>query len=264
MKTIPIPGRINTALVETEYQALDEILHNATWRGWGDIELSADSGHLRSLTITAGNLKAIPPQIACFPFLERLNLGYNDIALIEHLDQLKHLRELNLMANSLRSMQGIENLAALEKLTLFFNLITRIEGLEKLENLLHLDLNSNCIETISGVNHLKKLRGLYLHDNAISQIENLEGLDRLEELTLWSRTQPFRSFVRKQDFRSNAIEKVDNIAGLPALRLLDLTNNRVTAILCDLPRKLERLILTLNPIAADIPLKWQHDPRLEF
>ncbi len=264
MNTIPIPGRVNAAVIAAEYQALEEILHHATWRGWGDIEVAVRDGRLRMLTIRAGNLKAIPPQIASFSCLEKLDLGYNDIAVIEHLDALANLRELNLMANSLRSMRGIENLAALEKLTLFFNRIETIEGLERLTRLRHLDLNSNCVTAIANLNHLTELRGLYLHDNAIRRIEGLDGLEGLEELTLWSRSQPFRSFVKKEDFRSNAIETVENIAGLPALRLLDLTNNQVAAIACELPPRLDKLILTLNPIAAAVPPQWRQDQRLEF
>lgn len=262
MKTIPIPGRVNAEVAETEYYALKAILGVATWQGWGDIDIEARNGHVVSLAIVAGNLKAIPPEVAELKYLERLDLGYNDIAVIEHLDGLSDLRELNLMANSIASMHGIEKLVKLEKLTLFLNLIEKIEHLDKLTKLRHLDLNSNCIKRIENLDKLKNLRFLYLHDNAITRIENLDAQKKLEELTLWSRTQPFRSFVKKKDFRSNAIKKVENIAGLTELKLLDLANNQISSIECELPVKLSRLIVSMNPIVEKMPAKWRKDKRV--
>ncbi|KAI5982031.1 hypothetical protein EDC04DRAFT_3151076 [Pisolithus marmoratus] len=116
--------------------------------------------------------------------LTSLELGANRIRRIEGLDALVNLRELWLGKNKISRIENLDNLKQLTILSLQSNRITKIENLEKLENLEQLLLSHNGIERLEGLEHNTKLKMLDVGSNFIPAIENVSHLTSLEDLWL--------------------------------------------------------------------------------
>ena len=97
----------------------------------------------------------------------KLNLSANSIHKIDGLDDFIKLKYLDLSHNIIKKIEGLENLVNLTYLNLSHNQITKIEGLEKLNNLKYLGLFSNKIEKIENIMHLRRLEKFFHFCNPI-------------------------------------------------------------------------------------------------
>lgn len=116
--------------------------------------------------------------------LTSLELGANRIRRIEGLDALVNLKELWLGKNKIAQIENLDNLKQLTILSLQSNRIIKVENLDKLENLEQLLLSHNGIEKLEGLEHNTKLKMLDVGSNFIPAIENVSHLTSLEDLWL--------------------------------------------------------------------------------
>lgn len=96
-------------------------------------------------------LAKIPEEIAELEWLNELDLSANLISKIEGLQSLTSLMILNLYNNQIRKIQGVETLTSLTELYLYDNQISKIEDLhatELIKQLEKIDLSGNPIENI--------------------------------------------------------------------------------------------------------------------
>mmetsp|Transcript_8834 Transcript_8834/g.36612 ORF Transcript_8834/g.36612 Transcript_8834/m.36612 type:complete len:351 (-) Transcript_8834:106-1158(-) len=156
-------------------------------------------------------LVAVPP-VQCLP-LHTLELGANRIRTIEGLNVLTSLRHLWLGKNKIEEIQGLETLTGLEQLSLQSNRLTKISGLETLTNLKELYLSENGLTALEGLSTLKQLTILDVASNQITSTAGLEGLDQLEEL--WINGNQLTGY-----------EEVERLQGLPALHTVYLEHNK--------------------------------------
>eukprot|EP01097_Dermamoeba_algensis_P004093 TRINITY_DN2734_c0_g1_i1.p1 TRINITY_DN2734_c0_g1~~TRINITY_DN2734_c0_g1_i1.p1 ORF type:complete len:210 (-),score=48.91 TRINITY_DN2734_c0_g1_i1:201-830(-) len=151
-----------------------------------------------------------------------------------------HLTMLELGANQIREIEGLDNLTSLTQLYLGKNKITSIKGLNSLANLRILSLQNNRIVDISGLDSLVHLEELYLSHNGIVQVQGLDNLTSLKIL----------------DLSNNRIEHVSgqNFEKLNKLGDLWINHNKL-ACWTELETlkflKLETIYLEANPLAAD-------------
>ncbi len=104
-------------------------------------------------------------------YLQRLDLGENQIKDIKGLEHLTNLKELNLYGNQIQKIKGLDTLVMLRELNLHNNQIKELEGLTNIKNLQNLYLNNNCIFEIKGLENLKNLQELDLSANPIRNDE---------------------------------------------------------------------------------------------
>jgi protein phosphatase 1 regulatory subunit 7 len=123
------------------------------------------------------------------PDLVTLDLSFNELKHIDaHLASLKHLRELYLVSNRLKKMEGFSTLTRLRLLELGSNNLRAIDGAELAAvagTLEELWLGRNKITTIEGLEQLTKLKKLSIQSNRITTIgEGLAKCTNLRELYL--------------------------------------------------------------------------------
>lgn len=107
-------------------------------------------------------------------YLFLLGLGLTEIP--KEIQALKGLKHLDVGSNEIRVIENLQGLP-LESLGLHGNKITKIQGLGGLP-LQELHLSYNQIHTIENLQGLP-LRSLTLYDNKLSSIESLQGLHGL-------------------------------------------------------------------------------------
>ncbi len=145
---------------------------------------------------------------------------------------------------SIRDVEGLDQLVNLEQLIVYDCGITRIEGLNRLVNLKQLSLDKNKITKIEGLDQLVNLKSLNLQDNKIAKIEGLGRLVNLKILEL-GRTE---GYDRSKIGRGQII-KIEGLDQLVNLTDLDLGYNKITKIEgLDQLVKLEKLFLNGNKI----------------
>lgn len=178
--------------------------------------------------------------------LVNLDLSFNNIRHIKHLEGLVGLKDLYLCQNDLSRIQGVETLVNLRNLELGANRIREIKGLEKLVNLEELWLARNKITKIQGLENLKKLRLLSIQSNRISRIEGLEELQNLEELYIsYNDLENIEGLDRNKhlhtvDVSHNRIAELSGLAHLEELEELWSSSNQLTEFAC-IERELKHL-----------------------
>jgi len=105
------------------------------------------------------------------PYLEHLDLSYNEIEVIENLDGL-NLQKLNLMNNRIKLITGLDNLPNLIELNISKNQISRLKGLQSLVNLRYLYLSSNLISRAKQVAYISELTFLTDVDFCYNDVQN--------------------------------------------------------------------------------------------
>lgn len=106
---------------------------------------------------------------------------------VEEKMRTMHLRQVETVAYSFKSLAKIDNLKPLSnlvKLQLDNNNIQKIENLQHLTNLTWLDLSFNKITKIEGLDQLTKLVDLSLFNNQVSELENLDALVNLNVFSI--------------------------------------------------------------------------------
>jgi protein phosphatase 1 regulatory subunit 7 len=186
-----------------------------------------EDGCLRVLDLSFNLLKSIESlgnAFYCRNTLQELYLCQNKISsvsLITALGHFKRLKVLELGANRLSRIEGLEGLVELEELYLGKNKISKLEGLDSLKKLRILSIQSNRLLKIEGLQGLEELEELYMSHNGLERLENLEylssrklkvldvgnnklrkleGLQQLENLEeFWGNNNQFESFQEIQE-----------------------------------------------------------------
>ncbi|KAI9820111.1 MAG: hypothetical protein M1832_003818 [Thelocarpon impressellum] len=143
--------------------------------------------------------------------LTSLDLSFNKIKAIEHVDHLKELKDIYFVQNRISKIEGLDGLVRLRNLELAANRIREIENLETLKGLEELWLGKNKITEIKNVAPLANLKILSIQSNRLTKIQGLEDLASLEELYL----------------SHNALTEVSGLDHNHNLHVLDISNNRI-------------------------------------
>jgi len=110
----------------------------------------------------------VTQKIAEFKFLERVDLSYNCLNTLKHLNGLKFLTSIKAANNQLTNVLDIKEAPlSLDYLDLSSNRISNISELGRHKFLRVLKLNSNKITSIKGLSKNKALRVLDLSENVI-------------------------------------------------------------------------------------------------
>ncbi|KAJ3012251.1 UNVERIFIED_CONTAM: Leucine-rich repeat-containing protein 9 [Siphonaria sp. JEL0065] len=120
-----------------------------------------------------------------FSSLTTLCIVAQDIRTMNGLEDCPLLEELWICETRVSAISGLDNCAKLKRLFLYSNKLKRIQGLDALENLETLWLSDNEITRIEKVRTLKNLKELHLGNNKISSIgESLNENRKLETLNI--------------------------------------------------------------------------------
>lgn len=169
---------------------------------------------IRELDFYDNRIKHISRHVSEFPELRTLDLSFNNIKHIKHLEGLGQLRELFFVQNRITKIENVDHLVELENLEFGGNRIERIEGLNTFGALRQLWLGQNRISKLEGLEALSQLRVLSIQSNRIEKLEGLEALGQLEELYV----------------SHNRISKLEGLDKLVNLQVLDVTGNRISRV----------------------------------
>lgn len=169
---------------------------------------------MEELDFYDNRIKHISSHISEFENLKILDLSFNNIKHIKHLEPLTKLENLYFVQNKINKIENLESLVNLQNLELGGNKIENIENLDTLINLNQLWLGQNKISNLQGLSMLQNLRILSIQSNKIEKIQGLDGLVNLQELYL----------------SHNKIKKIEGLENLSNLQVLDVTSNQISLI----------------------------------
>lgn len=169
---------------------------------------------MEELDFYDNRIKHISRHVGEFPNLTQLDLSFNNIKHIKHLENLTDLTQLYFVQNRITKIENIETLTKLENLEFGGNKIEIIENLNPFTNLTQLWLGQNRISKLQGLESLSKLRVLSIQSNRITKLEGLDQLESLEELYI----------------SHNRITKLEGLDKLLNLQVLDVTGNQIEKV----------------------------------
>jgi protein phosphatase 1 regulatory subunit 7 len=205
---------------------------------------------LTSLDLSFNKIKYIK-HVNHLKELRELYFVQNRIQKIENLDGLDRLTMIELAANRIRDIENLETLTALEELWLGKNKITEIKNLDSLTNIRLLDIKSNRLTAISGLGSLANLEEFYVSHNAITSISGLESNPKLRVL----------------DISNNQISKLENLSHLTHLEEFWASSNQLSSFqeveqeLRD-KAELETVYFEGNPLQTQGPAVYRNKVRL--
>ena len=180
----------------------------------------------------SGEVIELLTEIELDPSLTELTLMHCRLQQIDSLLPLTRLEKLNLRANRIREVQGLQNCVQLCELELYENQLTQLSGLDGLARLELLDVSFNELTRIDGIQELAALRELYLANNKIGAIEGLHGLPALRLLELGSnRLRAIQqlehlSSLEELHLGRNKLTQLDGLQTLAKLRVLGVVSHR--------------------------------------
>lgn len=213
---------------------------------------------LRRLRLSPSNLSSAHGLKDYCPVLEELSISGNRIEHVRglpeslrHLDihnnllndltswsNLMNLQYLDVSDNKLENLDGFSSLVHLRRLKASGNNITSIDGILDLDGLLELDLRDNDLSAVDFEGaELHRLRRLDLSHNQLTSVRNLHCLPALEDLDVsfnaiedWLPKQSTApGELKKLEISHNMLEYI-SLDKIPAIKYLDLDNNRVSHI----------------------------------
>jgi internalin A len=201
-----------------------------------------------ALALSAGGYLVLTSIVRDSPFLdERLEAAVRDELGIRGryipVSELQSLTELDASERGIESLEGIDHLPNLRRLNLGGNRISDLRPLATLGQLAALDLRDNYISDLDAVHigslaELPELEELSLRKNRDSAHPEEPGnVGRISDVSEIARLTGLEIL----DLRNNHIEIVEPLAGLEALRSLDLRGNRLTENAVDALASLRRL-----------------------
>ncbi len=128
-----------------------------------------------------GNIRSLA-DLANFPNLTKLTVGYNSIDDISGIETLTKLEMLGLYCNNIEDLSKMGQLTSLKFLYLYNNQITDITPLSSLTGLQQLLVQHNQISGINAVASLTQLEELFIGNNQITDISPISGLQKLRFL----------------------------------------------------------------------------------
>lgn len=171
---------------------------------------------VRIVSLIFNHIKAIKNNVIANNEIYKLDLGYNNIEVIENnaFKEMKSLRELFLKTNKISDLSFIASLSStLLRLNLKGNKISNIPNniFSNLKNLYSLYLESNDIKVISGEPFagLAKLSVLSLNDNEIDKVEKGPYNDLLCMQTLTFRHNKITTIEKGFAKNMNNLENLD-------------------------------------------------------
>ena len=175
--------------------------------------------------------------IANYPYLVYLSLAHNKIDSVEHLKNLKNLKELRLQDNNLSNINDLRRLVNLQVLYLGHNQIQDIGFLNSLTELEILYANDNRIFDISALTNLTKLEAINVSNNKITSLSVLLN---------------YRSTLTEVYAENNKATDFSFINGATGLRFLMLAGNATEMVQDNMTSWLSGLtnleVLTLSEI----------------
>lgn len=179
------------------------------------------SGHteigsmLTMVDLSDNDIAHIGSQLKNHPFIECLFLGGNRISKISGMKELKFLRVLDLSRNMISSIHGLTNLN-IRELNLEANKLTTLDGLASLNHLTSLNVSKNFIESLSPLKACSQLSYLDVSENRILEIKQVTALKELEWMNIL--IMEGNPCYRKDFYRLRVLFR------LPNLRRLDKVN----------------------------------------
>ena len=173
---------------------------------------------------------SMPDPILAAAVREALGLGEN-ARMTDR--QLLKLSVLEVRAQGIQELTGLEHARNLTKLLLRQNNISDVSPLSPLRHLTVLDLNNNTISDISALAHLRNLTHLLLFGSSIRDISAVANLTHLQLLVLAknnisdiSALAPLRN-LEELHLQGNQIRDVSPLVNLTALTELRLEGNPI-------------------------------------
>lgn len=176
------------------------------------------------------------------------NVGMTKIDSINNLTKKKNeneqeltLVELDISANSLNNINGIEKITSLKKLSITSNKITEIPDLSNLENLNRLTGYSNLITRIPKLANSGNLKYILLSDNKITDISEIGKLSSIIDLDLSNNLLDDKDIEEIKNTRvSNSLilagNNITNIlplkSNITSVRILDISKNMIKDVSC--------------------------------
>lgn len=131
---------------------------------------------LTKLVLCNCGLSSLDQSFHFFPFLYHLDLSYNTISFISHLQDCISLKYLNISHNKITNLAHVDRvLGSITILDLSHNKIDNINGIDKIYSLQSVDLSYNSITQFKDIQYLSKLpclESLKLIGNSISDKSN--------------------------------------------------------------------------------------------
>lgn len=200
--------------------------------------------------------------------LEWLDLSFNSIREIKHLENSINLKKLYLVNNKIKKMSGFNTLTKLTMLELGSNRIRIIEGIDKLINIEELWLGKNKIRKLENLDNLINLRLLSIQSNRITSIGNgLKYNINLQELYLSHNGLQsmddgllFLPNLKTLDLAGNFIKKIENLQNAKKLKELWMNDNKIDTfdgLNCITSKVIETIYLERNPIQLNDPSKYK-------
>ncbi|KAL1007827.1 hypothetical protein UPYG_G00092160 [Umbra pygmaea] len=149
---------------------------------------------LTTLDMSHNHIRCIDDSVKLIRKVEVLDLSYNDLSMVDHLQHLYNLIHLDLSYNSLTVLEGVHTkLGNIKTLNLAGNKLVSLAGLTKLYSLVNLDVSSNQLgqlEEIRYIGPLPCLEKLNLANNPLCIIPDYrtkvlaQFCDRASEMCL--------------------------------------------------------------------------------
>lgn len=171
---------------------------------------------MEELDLYDNRINHISKSVSHLVNLTTLDLSFNKIKNIKHLEPLTKLENLYFVQNKIKEIKNLSTLINLKNLELGGNKIEQIneDSLSSLVNLEKLWLGKNRISRFQYLDNLTNLKILSIQLNRLTKIEGLDKLVSLEELYL----------------SHNGISEIENLDNLVNLQVLDVTSNKLTLL----------------------------------
>lgn len=205
--------------------------------------------------------------------IEDSNIESLDLDILENLYQLKKIILINIKINKFNCTNKIKienliinqchqidinlisNIKSLRELYYINNSITEICDLSDLENLTILDLHNNCIESIDKIGKLKKLISLNIGGNLISNIDKIQYCENLKYI--YCNKNKIESIECLKNLNKitylianlNQIKNIDFITELHNLEVLHIDENLI--------RKIPNLLKLKNLKYDELHIDWK-------
>lgn len=181
-------------------------------------------------------------------YLSRCGDDVDSIRSLEGLQNLTRLVRLELACNGLTDLGPLRGMTSLVELNLDENDVNDLSPLAALTNLEVLGLYGNEVEELSPLSGLTKLRNLYASSNRIKDVTPLENLTALEQLWLFRNCRaetddgtetdclanigPLRGLTNLAALLidGNEVTSLEAVAGLAGLEFLNASGNEITDI----------------------------------
>lgn len=195
---------------------------------WYGIKCHPESGSVVSISLGSNNVKCVTEGLFdSLPNLSSLTLNSNPLRGFDFtlLEKSQSLKELNLDATGLSSIEGIHHSPSLEAVSLRFNNLRQISELSMISSLKNIRVSHNQLSSLPSFDNLQNLQTVIADNNNISG-----GLDGIS-------FPPNLSFL---DLSNNAISSVPSttFSAVPSSANLqiDLSENKIDSLpydLCD-------------------------------